>query len=92
MAACALIGLTVCTLSSALIAHWPALLDSCHGQNVNKLLLIGIGKNRKEKRERVPILLKMPPVGYSINMEVLSTLVEQSGVQRETNSRTKKAI
>jgi hypothetical protein len=54
--------------------------------------LIGIGKNRKEKRERVPILLKMPPVGYSINMEVLSTLVEQSGVQRETNSRTKKAI
>jgi hypothetical protein len=46
---------------------------------------------KKQKRE-LPILLKMPPVGYSINMEVLATLVEQSGVQRETNSRTKKAI
>jgi hypothetical protein len=32
----------------------------------------------------------MPPIGYSINMDVLATLVERSGVQRETNSRAKK--
>jgi hypothetical protein len=57
-------------------------------QNVNKLLS---GSEETEKRKE-NILLKMPPVGYSINMELLSNLVEQSGVQRETNSRTKKAI
>jgi hypothetical protein len=34
----------------------------------------------------------MPPSGYSIDMEVLATLVEQCGVQRETNSRKKKAM